>query len=87
MTAAIRLRYLALLMLVISVGLCSLYWWRLTESHRQTLADVTGQTERYATQVADAVAQQISTLVRGVDFALHEMRDSYARGEDRKRHV
>jgi diguanylate cyclase (GGDEF)-like protein/PAS domain S-box-containing protein len=81
MITAIRLHRLALLVLAISVGLCGLYWLQLTESHRQTREDVVRRTERYTNQVADAVAQQISTLVRGVDYALHELRDGYADGD------
>jgi diguanylate cyclase (GGDEF)-like protein/PAS domain S-box-containing protein len=80
MFTAIRLRRLALLMLLISVSLSGLYWWQLMKSYQQRREEVTRQTERYANQVADAVAQQMSTLVRGVDFALHELRDDYASG-------
>ena len=81
MITAIRLHRLALLVLAISVGLCGLYWWQLTESHRQMREQVTQRTGRYANQMADAVAQQMSTLVAGVDFALRELRDEYASGD------
>jgi diguanylate cyclase (GGDEF)-like protein/PAS domain S-box-containing protein len=76
-----RLNRLALLMFAITVGLCSFYWWQLMESHRQTREKITRQTEQHAGQFADAVAQQISTLVRSVDYALREMRDDYASGD------
>ena len=81
MNVAARLQRLALLIIGISVGLCVLYWWQLTQSFDQIREDVIRRTEHHAEQVAEAVAQQTTTLVRGVDFALRELRDKYADGD------
>ncbi len=80
MNSVTRLRQLALLVMLMTVTLAGLYWWRLAASHAQWRTDALTQTSQRATQLSDAVGQQMDALMHAVDFAVVQLRDQYAAG-------
>lgn len=51
------------------------YWYRLDLSHQAMRADALGRAEVVALQLAGGVSEQMSAVVRGVDFMLQTLRN------------
>lgn len=77
-----RLKWAAVLVVVVATLACSAYWWRLTVAEAELERDTIAQMDQRASQLADAVAGQTALLVRLVDFAIHHLRDDFVEGQD-----
>jgi len=80
MRLTLRLRLLAFLLLVLVAAGCGIYWWQLTLSHNRLRADSVEQTGQRAAQLADAIAEEMEAIVRGMDIVVLQLRDQYATG-------
>ena len=78
MTRLSHLHAYALLVAVLAVLATTTYWLRLGESHDRLRAAAAAQTQQRASQLADAVANQVEALIVAADFAVRELRDDYA---------
>ena len=80
MNSVARLRQLAVIFLATTLAFAALYWWRLAESHEQLRRDSLAQAALRASQLSDAVTQQMDALMHAVDFSVRQLRDQYAAG-------
>ena len=67
---------------MLTLSACGFYWWQIETAQQILRQAAIAQTEQRASQLADAMAEQASTLVHGIDFALLQLRDTYM--EDQK---
>ena len=75
MSTSLRFRGLVLgFCLATFLGLAA-YWYRLDLSHQAMRADALGRAEVVAQQLAGGVGEQMSAVVRGVDFMLQTLRN------------
>ena len=63
-----------------TVAVAAIYWWRLSENHEQIRNASLTQAALRASQLSDAVTQQMDALMHGVDFVVRQLRDQYAAG-------
>lgn len=77
-----RLKWGALLVVVVAALSCGVYWWRLAVAEAELEGDTIAQMDQRASQLAGAVAGQTAILVRLVDFAIQHLRDDYAEEQD-----
>lgn len=77
-----RLKWAALLVVIVAALACGVYWWRLAVAEAELERDTVGQIDLRASQLADAVAGQTAILVRLVDFAIQHLRDDFAEGQE-----
>jgi len=76
-----RLQWGALLIVVVAVLACVVYWWRMTETEAEMERGTVAQIGLRAEQLADAMAGQTAILVRLIDFAIQHLRDDYSAGQ------
>ncbi len=74
----VRQPWLLLLPFVVLAAL-TLYWVDLLKSHEELRHNAHAQAGLRAVQVANAMSQQVSTLVQGIDYALLDMGADYSR--------
>jgi len=75
-----RLRHLALVLPLAAVIGMAVYGWRLSVAHDGLRAATTAQAGLRAMQLTDARADQIESLLNGVDIVLRQFRDHWAAG-------
>ena len=80
MNSVARLRQLAIVFVATTVVAAGVYWWRLAASHEQIRSETLADAALRASQISDALTQQIDALMHGVDFAVRQLRDQYAAG-------
>ena len=76
-----KLGFAAVLVVVVSIVACSIYWWRLTEAQERLETDSIALADLRALQLADAIAGQTAILIRMVDAAILNLRDDYVAAE------
>ncbi|MBW7900302.1 MAG: diguanylate cyclase [Rhodocyclaceae bacterium] len=61
----------------LALSFLAAYWWSLAVNHKSMREDTVRQAEIRAAQSADAMAQQIAMLVRGIDYVLQTLSKEY----------
>jgi PAS domain S-box-containing protein len=77
MRTQLQFRKIAFLVVLLSLLASSLYWWQLTSNGRQLRKETLAQAELRGKQLNGSVADQISTLIRYIDFAAQELATSH----------
>jgi len=81
MTSPLRIRRIALLVILLSLVASGLYWWQLSVAAQQLRTETSLQADLRAKQLNSSVAEQIAILVRYVDFATLELAEAYTPGK------
>ena len=81
MIAPLRVRKVALLVILLSMVATGFYWWQLSRAGDQLRSKTIDQAELRARQLNGAVANQVSMLIRYVDFAAEELGEAYTPGK------
>jgi len=76
----LRIRNIALLVICLSLVATGLYWWQLANNGNQLRSETVAQAQLRAKQLNGAVAEQVTLLLRDVDFAAQELAGVYALG-------
>jgi PAS domain S-box-containing protein len=77
MRTQLQFRKIALLVVLLSLLASSLYWWQLSSNGRQLRKETVAQAELRGKQLNGSVADQISILIRFIDFAAQELAASH----------
>lgn len=70
-------RLLAALVVLLSLVAAALYGWQVERAHEELRRDTLAGAEQRASLLAQALSGQTDHLVRGLDFALKELRETY----------
>jgi diguanylate cyclase (GGDEF)-like protein/PAS domain S-box-containing protein len=81
MIAPIRVRKIAILVILLSTVATGFYWWQISKAGDQLRSETHAQAELRARQLNDAVASQVAMLIRYVDFAAQELGEAYIPGK------
>ena len=82
MNSASRLRWLACFLLLSSVVLSGIFWWRMSSNHDQLRTEALDRASNRATQLAELQARHIEALFLGVDQALQQFRNARQAGNN-----
>ncbi len=74
---SLRLRSIAFVVALLSLGLSAYYWWDLSKDYARLRTDTLKQGSQRAMQLANAKASEIDTLLHGVDNVLIQFRERY----------
>ncbi len=77
MRPPLHFRSIALLVVLLSLLASSLYWWQLSSNGQQLRTETIAQAELRGKQLNASVADQISILIRYIDFAAQELATSH----------
>ena len=77
MRTQLQFRKIAFLVVLLSLLASSLYWWQLASNGRQLREETLAQAELRGKQLNGSVADQISILIRYIDFAAQELATSH----------
>lgn len=80
MITPLRVRKIAILVILLSLVASGFYWWQLFKAEDQLRTETITQTELRARQLNDSVADKIDLLIRYVDYAALELAESYSPG-------
>ena len=80
MKQAIRLRWLAGLLIVSAIVICSIYWWRLTVSHDRLRVETLEEIASRGSQLAELQAHHTEALLVGLELSLRQFRNAYQAG-------
>ncbi len=78
MIAPLRVRRIALLVILLCLVATGLYWWQLFKAGDQLRTETVKQAELRAQQLNDAMADRVAILIRYVDFAALELAEDYS---------
>lgn len=81
MITPLRVRKIAILVVLLSLAASGFYWWQIGTAGNQLRSETVAQAELRAKQLNGAVADQVSILIRYVDFAAQELAENYVPGK------
>jgi len=79
MSPLFRFRAIAALVFCLTASAAGLHLWQFENAQAQLRESTLRQAEQRASQLASAMAAQMTQLVRGIDLALRQLREDYIR--------